>query len=473
MGFHFWKAVSAQAVAFHSLRLFPTVRGVPWEEVQGREQIDSRLHYGCYLWTGPRSTIQTGVQELHPGSPVMKSHLLGCVAQDPKQLLMPCSAMAPPELGCRLHGKGVCHKSDRLSQFTKPHSEQNKPELSVGWEHDLFQRGFISLRPSREQRVDPLKSYPRHLPQHSVCHLYFGQQDDLASSQIPMEPESIEICPYNPHHRIPLSRLQYHLASCRKKNPKKAKKMASCKYNACHVVPIRKLAEHEATCVNRSSLEEEDTLSPLQISLPEPQTEDTLPVFGPKNLHLQPAADSHNTLDLGGNLWKQGSSGLFPKEADSLLWQRNKEKGGETLIPDSCASKGLSLISGWNQCDTPQQQENQNSWIEWGIGEVKKTTRDGSLYPGWASPPGAEDSSPPWQHLGDLSPAVAQHFVGLADYAIFLLGPAGLFHFGVEVIVPALTALLPQPALQVLGCAPGKGESEAKREVGHWGTREL
>ncbi|KAH0501726.1 Gametocyte-specific factor 1-like [Microtus ochrogaster] len=93
-----------------------------------------------------------------------------------------------------------------------------------------------------------------------------------------MEPESIEICPYNPHHRIPLSRLQYHLASCRKKNPKKAKKMASCKYNACHVVPIRKLAEHEATCVNRSSLEEEDTLSPLHVSLPEPQTEDTLPV---------------------------------------------------------------------------------------------------------------------------------------------------------------------------------------------------
>lgn len=103
-------------------------------------------------------------------------------------------------------------------------------------------------------------------------------QDNLASSQVPMEPESIEICPYNPHHRIPLSRLQYHLASCRKKNPKKAKKMASCKYNACHVVPIRKLAEHEATCVNRSSLEEEDTLSPLHVSLPEPQTEDTLPV---------------------------------------------------------------------------------------------------------------------------------------------------------------------------------------------------
>lgn len=41
--------------------------------------------------------------------------------------------------------------------------------------------------------------------------------------------------------------------------------------------------------------------------------------------------------------------------------------------------------------------------------------------------------------------------MGLTDYSIFLLGPAGLFHLRVEVIVPALPALLPQPALQVLG----------------------
>ncbi|XP_032209620.1 gametocyte-specific factor 1-like [Mustela erminea] len=83
-----------------------------------------------------------------------------------------------------------------------------------------------------------------------------------------MEPEALEICPYNPHHRVPLSRFQYHLASCRRKNPKKAKKMASCKYNACHVVPIKKLEEHEAACVNRSSVEEEDGLRPLKASLP-------------------------------------------------------------------------------------------------------------------------------------------------------------------------------------------------------------
>lgn len=108
----------------------------------------------------------------------------------------------------------------------------------------------------------------------------------LASSQLAMVPEFIEICPYNPHHWIPLSRFQYHLAS-RRKNPKKAKKMASYKYNVCHVVPIRKLAEHEVNHVNRSSMEEEDTLGPLQVSLPQLQNEDTLqvhwisnPIFG-------------------------------------------------------------------------------------------------------------------------------------------------------------------------------------------------
>lgn len=60
-------------------------------------------------------------------------------------------------------------------------------------------------------------------------------------------------------------------------------------------------------------------------------------------------------------------------------------------------------------------------------------------------------TSPARQHLGNLGPAVAQHFVGLADDAVLLLRPAGLLHLGVEVVVPALPALLPQPALQVLG----------------------
>ncbi|XP_068381389.1 LOW QUALITY PROTEIN: gametocyte-specific factor 1-like [Eschrichtius robustus] len=94
-----------------------------------------------------------------------------------------------------------------------------------------------------------------------------------------MEPEALEICPYNSQHRIPLRRFQYHLASCRRKNPQKAKKMASCKYNACHVLPIEKLEEPEAACVNRSTVEEEDSLSPLKVSLPSSeQNGDTPPV---------------------------------------------------------------------------------------------------------------------------------------------------------------------------------------------------
>uniref|UniRef100_A0A8C0HYB5 CHHC U11-48K-type domain-containing protein n=1 Tax=Balaenoptera musculus TaxID=9771 RepID=A0A8C0HYB5_BALMU len=64
-----------------------------------------------------------------------------------------------------------------------------------------------------------------------------------------MELEVLEICPYDPEHRMSASRLQYHLASCRK--------MANCKYNACHVVPVKRLKEHEANCVTRTAIDNE------------------------------------------------------------------------------------------------------------------------------------------------------------------------------------------------------------------------
>ncbi|KAM6154244.1 gametocyte-specific factor 1-like [Erethizon dorsatum] len=73
-----------------------------------------------------------------------------------------------------------------------------------------------------------------------------------------MEPEALKICPYIPTHRMPASRLQYHLVSCKKKNPNIAKKMANCKYNACHVVPIKKLKEHEANCVYRTAIDDDN-----------------------------------------------------------------------------------------------------------------------------------------------------------------------------------------------------------------------
>ncbi|XP_012371595.1 gametocyte-specific factor 1-like [Octodon degus] len=81
-----------------------------------------------------------------------------------------------------------------------------------------------------------------------------------------MEREVLKICPYVPTHRMPASRLQYHLVSCKKKNPNIAKKMASCKYNACHVVPIKRLKEHEANCVYRTTIDDEPVTLPKFIS---------------------------------------------------------------------------------------------------------------------------------------------------------------------------------------------------------------
>uniref|UniRef100_A0A673TTY3 CHHC U11-48K-type domain-containing protein n=1 Tax=Suricata suricatta TaxID=37032 RepID=A0A673TTY3_SURSU len=71
-----------------------------------------------------------------------------------------------------------------------------------------------------------------------------------------MESETLEICPYDPNHRMPASRLQYHLASRRKKNLRIAQKMANCKYNVCHTVPVKRLKEHEANCVNRTAVDD-------------------------------------------------------------------------------------------------------------------------------------------------------------------------------------------------------------------------
>uniref|UniRef100_H0W252 CHHC U11-48K-type domain-containing protein n=1 Tax=Cavia porcellus TaxID=10141 RepID=H0W252_CAVPO len=81
-----------------------------------------------------------------------------------------------------------------------------------------------------------------------------------------MEPEALKICPYIPTHKMPASRLQYHLVLCKKKNPNIAKKMANCKYNACHVVPIKRLKEHEANCVCRTAIDDEPINLPLFIS---------------------------------------------------------------------------------------------------------------------------------------------------------------------------------------------------------------
>lgn len=59
--------------------------------------------------------------------------------------------------------------------------------------------------------------------------------------------------------------------------------------------------------------------------------------------------------------------------------------------------------------------------------------------------------SPPREQLGDLGPTVSQQAVGLVDDEVLLGCPRGLLHVGIEVVVPAFSALLAQPALQVPG----------------------
>lgn len=58
---------------------------------------------------------------------------------------------------------------------------------------------------------------------------------------------------------------------------------------------------------------------------------------------------------------------------------------------------------------------------------------------------------PSRKELGDLCPAVSEPFVGLIDDSVLFLSPRRLLYFWVEVVVPSLTALLPNPSLEVLG----------------------
>ena len=58
---------------------------------------------------------------------------------------------------------------------------------------------------------------------------------------------------------------------------------------------------------------------------------------------------------------------------------------------------------------------------------------------------------PPREQLGDLSPAVSEQAVSLVDDEVLLCCPRRLLHIGIEVVVPTLSTLLPQSALQMLG----------------------
>lgn len=58
---------------------------------------------------------------------------------------------------------------------------------------------------------------------------------------------------------------------------------------------------------------------------------------------------------------------------------------------------------------------------------------------------------PAGQEFGDVGPAVSQQSVDLTDDTVLLQRPAALLHRRVQVVVPALAALLPVTTVQVFG----------------------
>lgn len=58
---------------------------------------------------------------------------------------------------------------------------------------------------------------------------------------------------------------------------------------------------------------------------------------------------------------------------------------------------------------------------------------------------------PAGQQFGDVGPAVSQLSVGLTDDVVLVQHPLALLHRRVQVVVPALAALLPVTTLQVFG----------------------
>ena len=58
---------------------------------------------------------------------------------------------------------------------------------------------------------------------------------------------------------------------------------------------------------------------------------------------------------------------------------------------------------------------------------------------------------PPGKHLGHLCPLVAMGGVGKEEDPLLVRHPFDLEDAWIEVVVPSLTALLPQPSLNELG----------------------
>lgn len=58
---------------------------------------------------------------------------------------------------------------------------------------------------------------------------------------------------------------------------------------------------------------------------------------------------------------------------------------------------------------------------------------------------------PSRKQLCYLHPAISKSPVSPVDYEVLLSSPRRFLHIGIEVVVPTLSALFPEPALQMLG----------------------
>ena len=82
------------------------------------------------------------------------------------------------------------------------------------------------------------------------------------------DPEELEICPYDPIHRIRRKRFPYHLVKCRKVSYQFLKKndfvtllsqnhpnqkYKLCPFNARHVIPVPEINYHIRVCPDRVS----------------------------------------------------------------------------------------------------------------------------------------------------------------------------------------------------------------------------
>lgn len=88
---------------------------------------------------------------------------------------------------------------------------------------------------------------PIHLLLFCVC--MFQQQ--LSNKQIPTATKmssttDIVVCPYNPSHLVPYTRMPYHLMKCRRNY--NGPPLDTCMYNATHLVAQGTLPQHYQNC---------------------------------------------------------------------------------------------------------------------------------------------------------------------------------------------------------------------------------